>query len=145
VQRVNKGRVVVGDEELGAINRGLVLLLGVEKEDEENDIDYMVEKVINLRIFPDSEDKMNLSLQDIQGEILVVSQFTLLGDCRKGRRPSFFSAAPPKKAEDYYERFVSRLRERGFQVETGEFQAMMEVQIFNDGPVTIMLDSKKNF
>ncbi len=145
VQRVSRGKVVVGDEEVGVIERGIVLLLGVEKEDQEEDLDYIAEKVINLRIFPDAEDKMNLSLRDTGGEILVVSQFTLLGDCRKGRRPSFFAAAPPDKAQDYYERFVQKLRDKGFKVATGEFQAMMEVQIFNDGPVTLLVDSKKDF
>ncbi len=145
VQRVKNSRVVVNEREVGATGRGLVLLLGVEKGDQSGDIDFMVDKVINLRIFPDEEDRMNLSLQDIKGEILVVSQFTLLGDCRKGRRPSFFTAAPPEQAQDYYERFVQKVQGRGITVATGEFQAMMEVQINNDGPVTLLLDSKKNF
>jgi len=145
VQRVSQGKVAIGDEVVGEIERGLVLLLGVEKEDEESDLEYMVEKVINLRVFPDEEEKMNLSLQDVQGDMLVVSQFTLLGDCRKGRRPSFFTAAPPEKAEEFYDRFVKKIKERGINVATGEFQAMMEVQIFNDGPVTLLIDSKKSF
>jgi len=145
VQRVTSSRVVVNGREIGAIGRGLVILLGVEKGDQKADIDFMVEKIINLRIFPDAEERMNLSLQDIGGEILVVSQFTLLGDCRKGRRPSFFTAAPPEQAQDYYQIFVQKVQERGITVATGEFQAMMEVQINNDGPVTLLLDSKKNF
>jgi len=122
-----------------------LVLLGVSVDDTEKDASYLVEKTLNLRIFEDSEDKMNLSLLDIGGEILVVSQFTLYGDVRKGRRPSFIDAAQPEKANQLYEYFVSEIRKKLLRVETGKFQAMMDVELINDGPVTILLDSQKNF
>lgn len=145
IQRVKRASVTVEEEIIGKINKGLLVLLGVSNVDSEKDADYLVEKTLNLRIFEDSEDKMNLSLLDIKGEVLVVSQFTLYGDVRKGRRPSFIEAAPPEKANQLYEYFVSEVSKHLLQVETGKFQAMMDVELINDGPVTIMLDSKKVF
>lgn len=145
IQRVKSASVRVEDEIVGEIGKGLLVLLGVSNDDSEKDASYLVEKTLNLRIFEDSDDKMNLSLLDIKGEILVVSQFTLYGDTRKGRRPSFIDAAPPEKANRLYEYFVSEVRRKLLRVETGKFQAMMEVALVNDGPVTILLDSKKNF
>jgi D-tyrosyl-tRNA(Tyr) deacylase len=129
----------------GAIERGLVVLLGVSKEDKSTDVDYLVDKTLGLRVFPDSEHKMNLSLLDAGGGLLVISQFTLFGDCRRGRRPSFDAAAPPEQARALYERFIEQARQRGVAVETGVFQAMMAVELVNDGPVTILLDSAKQF
>lgn len=137
--------VETGDEVVGKIGQGLLVLLGAGKEDSAEDVEYLVEKIINLRIFEDDTGKMNLSLVDTGGEILVVSQFTLFGDCRKGRRPSFDKAAPPELAEDLYESFVQRLRDFGIPVQTGKFGAMMDVSLTNWGPVTLMLDSKKGF
>jgi D-aminoacyl-tRNA deacylase len=145
IQRVKSASVTVEGEVVGKIGKGLLVLLGVSNDDAEKDADYLVEKTLNLRIFEDSSDKMNLSLLDITGEVLVVSQFTLFGDVRKGRRPSFIDAAPSEKANRLYEYFVSKIREKLLQVETGRFQAMMDVELINDGPVTILLDSKKNF
>jgi D-aminoacyl-tRNA deacylase len=145
IQRVKRASVTVDGEIVGKIGKGLLVLLGVANDDSEKDADYLVEKTLNLRIFEDSEDKMNLSLLDINGEVLVVSQFTLYGDTRKGRRPSFIGAAPQEKANKLYEYFVSKMREQMLQVEKGRFQAMMDVELVNDGPVTILLDSKKNF
>lgn len=142
IQRVKSGAVYIDGKEVGRIGKGFVILLGVGQRDSIEDLDYLVDKVVNLRVFPDEEGKMNLSLLDVGGEVLVVSQFTLYADCRKGRRPSFTDAAPPDKGKEMYELFVSRLRERGLKVETGEFGAMMLVEIHNDGPVTIMLDSE---
>lgn len=145
VQRVKHANVKVEDKIIGEIEQGIMLLLGVENSDEEKDLEYMIDKVVNLRIFSDDEGKMNKSLLDINGSILVVSQFTLLGDARKGRRPGFIDAARPEKAVPYYEEFVKRLKDKGIKTEIGEFGADMEVSICNDGPVTILLDSKKIF
>jgi D-tyrosyl-tRNA(Tyr) deacylase len=135
----------VGEEITGRIGAGLLVLLGVRSGDTEKDANYLAEKVANLRIFADGDDKMNLSVKDIAGEVLVVSQFTLYGDCRKGRRPSYNDAAPPEVAERLYEYFVNRLKEQGLPVATGRFQAMMAVKLVNDGPVTILVDSEKIF
>lgn len=145
VQRVTFGRVTVAGQETGRIDQGLVVLLGVARGDTDSDLAYLVDKVVNLRIFEDDQEKMNLSVQDIGGQILVVSQFTLLGDCRKGRRPGFSEAAPPQEANAFYESFVAKVQEMGITVRTGQFQANMLVEIHNDGPVTMLLDSKKAF
>ncbi len=145
VQRVKRGQVTVNDSQVGSINKGAVVFLGVGKEDDIDDAQYLADKITNLRIFQDEEGKMNLSLKDIEGEALVVSQFTLYGDCRKGRRPSFYDAAPPEKAEELYQKFCKLMEEKGIKVEKGEFQAMMVVEIINDGPVTFILDSSKLF
>jgi D-aminoacyl-tRNA deacylase len=145
VQRVASSKVIVDEKIIGSINKGLNILVGISKEDTEEDLLYIKEKVINLRIFEDEADKMNLSLLDVKGEILVISQFTLYGDCRKGRRPNFMEAEGGEKAKVLYKRFVELLRESNLKVETGEFGAHMKVDIQNDGPVTLMLDSKKNF
>lgn len=143
VQRVNSGSVTVDEKVVGSIGKGFVVLLGVSEKDSRDDVAYMADKIVNLRIFEDEEEKMNLSLQDIKGELLVVSQFTLYGDCRKGRRPNFMSAARPEKAEELYEELVNRCREMGIKTETGTFQASMKVNIENDGPVTVIVDSEK--
>lgn len=145
VQRVNKADVKVDGKIIGEINNGLLVFVGVGNEDDENDLDYMVNKVLGLRIFQDQDDKMNLSVEDIGGEILVVSQFTLYGDVRKGKRPSFTASAPPDMGEKLYEEFSYKLKASGINVETGIFGADMKVSLVNDGPVTIMLDSKKTF
>lgn len=143
IQRVKRARVRVEGEVIGEIGPGLLILLGVAGRDSEADVDYLAEKTLNLRVFQDEADKMNLSLLDIGGEMLVVSQFTLYGDTRRGRRPSFIAAAPPELANRLYEYFVSRARRLVGTVETGKFQAMMDVELVNDGPVTIILDSEK--
>jgi len=143
IQRVNSGSVTVDGNRVGSIGKGFVVLLGVSEKDTEADVLYMVDKIVNLRIFEDGNEKMNLSLLDIRGELLVVSQFTLYGDCRKGRRPNFMNAARPEKAEELYKDFVQRCREMGVKTETGTFQAYMKVDIENDGPVTIIVDSEK--
>jgi len=135
----------VNGRTVGRIEKGLVVLLGVGQEDEETDADYLAEKCAGLRIFEDQQGKMNLSLPQVGGAALVVSQFTLYGDARKGRRPSFTDAAPPERAQPLYGRFVAKLRQAGIQVATGEFQAMMQVALVNDGPVTILLDSRRRF
>ena len=144
LQRVSSARVLVDSREVGCIGRGLVALVGVGKGDEESDTEYVVNKIRDLRIFEDAAGKMNLSLSDVGGAVLVVSQFTLYGDCRRGRRPSFAAAAPPEVARDHYHALVERLRASGLTVETGLFQAMMAVELVNDGPVTIVLDSRGN-
>ena len=146
VQRVSRADVRVGAEELGAIGLGLVVLLGVGREDDASDADHLAQKVAGLRIFADDEDKMNRSVLDVGGGVMVISQFTLYGDARKGRRPSFIDAAPPEGANELYEHFVARLRSAGVRrVVTGRFQAMMDVTLTNAGPVTILLDSRKGF
>ncbi len=143
VQRVLEAHVKVDEKIVGQIERGLVVLLGVAEGDTEVDLKYLVEKTVNLRIFEDDDGKMNRSLLDTGGSVLAISQFTLLGDCRKGRRPSFIGAAKPDEANQLYEQFVERIREQGVHVETGIFQADMKVHLVNDGPVTLVLDSTK--
>ena len=143
VQRVSRASVTVGEEVTGEIGKGLLVLLGVSNKDAEGDADYLVEKILNLRIFEDADEKMNLSLLDLQGELLVVSQFTLYGDTRRGRRPSFIDAAKPEEANRLYEHFVAQCGKQIYRVSTGRFQAMMDVELINDGPVTIILDSEK--
>jgi len=145
IQRVSRAKVTVDGEIVGEINKGVLVLLGVSDEDSEKDAAYLLEKIINLRIFEDVAAKINSSLLDIKGELLVVSQFTLYGDVRRGRRPSFVRAAAPDKANLLYEFFVVKAREQIGKVETGRFQAMMDVELVNDGPVTILLDSEKLF
>ncbi len=141
VQRASRGEVRVGGEVTGRVGRGLVVLLGVGQGDTEREADSLLDKIAGLRIFPDEEGKMNLSLEQVGGGLLVVSQFTLYGDCRKGRRPSFVGAAPPGEASRLYDYFVGRARARGLEVGTGVFQATMEVDLVNDGPVTLWLDT----
>jgi len=143
VQRSRNASVTVGGEVVGQITAGLVLLVGVTHEDSVEDAAYLADKVVNLRIFEDEHEKMNFSLLDTGGEILSVSQFTLYGDCRKGRRPNFMMAAKPDQAEQLYNLFNQLLRDKGIRVETGRFGAMMEVSLVNDGPVTLIMDSKK--
>ena len=145
VQRVTSARVSVGDRVTGEIGPGLLVLLGVEQGDGPPDLQYIAAKIRDLRIFPDDAGKMNLSVMDRQGAVLVVSQFTLSGDARNGRRPSFATAAPPQIARALYEDVVRELQGSGLRVETGEFQAMMQVSLVNDGPATILLDSRKTF
>jgi D-tyrosyl-tRNA(Tyr) deacylase len=145
VQRVTHCEVTVDGETTGRIGPGLAVFLGVSNSDTEKEANYLTDKVANLRIFADDNDKMNLSVKDIGGEILVVSQFTLYGDCRKGRRPSYNDAAPPALAERLYKYFVDNLKDKGLPIATGRFQAMMDVNLVNDGPVTILLDSEKDF
>lgn len=145
IQRVSEAEVVVDNEVTGKIQQGLLVLLGVEEGDSQKDCDYLADKVAGLRVFDDAEGKMNLAVTDVDGKLLVVSQFTLLGDCRKGRRPSFVDAAPPEIGQQQYEAFCQRIREQGIDVETGRFRSHMQVQLVNDGPVTLMLDSRKRF
>lgn len=145
IQRVSSARVVVAEQTTGAINAGLMVLLGVEKEDTEEDARYLAGKIAGLRIFSDDEGKMNLSVEGIGGGVLVVSQFTLLGDCRQGRRPGFSAAAPPEEADRLYLFFCDLLRQRGLDVATGIFRADMDVHLVNQGPVTFILDSRKRF
>ena len=143
VQRVKAAKVAVAGRPVGEIGPGLLIFLGVGAGDTDEDSDYLAGKIAHLRIFSDNRGLMNLSLTEIQGAALVVSQFTLWGDCRKGRRPSFTRAAPPDQARALYERFIAGMRGKGISVETGEFQEMMEVHLVNDGPVTLILDSSK--
>lgn len=145
VQRVKGASVTVDHRCVGKIDQGMVVLLGIGSKDTDQDLEYMVEKITGLRIFDDAEGKMNLSLMDIQSAMLVVSQFTLYGDCRKGKRPSWSDAAKPQKAQELYLRFVEKVKETGLKVETGIFQAEMLVEIQNDGPVTLLIDSTKSF
>jgi len=142
IQRVKKSSVRTGDEIVGRIGPGLLVLLGVAKEDRQSDADYLVNKIANLRIFEDDNGKMNRSLLETGGQMLVVSQFTLLGDCRKGRRPSFVAAADPAMAAELYAYFVEQVRGLGIGAETGRFRALMEVSLINDGPVTLVLESR---
>jgi D-tyrosyl-tRNA(Tyr) deacylase len=145
IQRAGHSSVEVNDQVIGEIYKGLVVFLGVGVDDEEEDCSYLADKISGLRIFEDSSGKMNLSIKDTGGEILCISQFTLYGDCRKGRRPSFIAAAAPEKAAFLYDKLCHMLRNKGLKVETGQFQAKMKVTVDNDGPVTILLDSKKHF
>lgn len=144
LQRVTKASVTVEDEIVGQIEHGFAILLGVAAGDQEADAQYLADKTVGLRVFDDDQGKMNLSIQDVKGSVLVVSQFTLLGDCRKGRRPSFVDAAPPEVAERLYETFVAAVAIAGVPVATGRFRTHMRVSIENDGPVTMLLDSRKN-
>lgn len=145
VQRVNFAFVRIEDKVESSIGQGLLILIGIGNQDGLEDVIWMAEKILNLRIFSDENEKLNLSIQDVKGEILVVSQFTLYGDCRKGRRPSYSEAASPDAAKAIYERFVEKLKESGLVVKTGVFQASMKVNLENDGPVTLLLDSEKEF
>ena len=145
IQRVTEASVKVGGETVGQIGKGFMVLIGVSAQDTEKDLKYMAEKVPNLRIFEDEQGKMNLSLKDVGGAILAVSQFTLYGDARGSRRPSFIQAARPEQANDYYEKLVAAWRSQGIAVETGVFRAEMQVGLVNDGPVTILMDSTKAF
>lgn len=145
VQRVSKAKVTVEGEVKGQIGMGLLVLLGVSEDDTEDDVRYLADKLVTLRIFPDDEGKMNRSLIDVGGGMLVVSQFTLFGDCRKGRRPSFIKAARPELADSLYRIFVAEVQGRGIQTGTGRFQAHMDVELVNDGPVTLLVDSRKEF
>jgi D-tyrosyl-tRNA(Tyr) deacylase len=145
IQRVKEAAVRVGQETVGEIGPGLLIFLGVGREDTEEDASHLAEKVLHLRIFADDQGRFNRSVKDIQGALLIVSQFTLWGDCRKGRRPSFSQSAPPEKAEPLYESFIRRIKTAGLRVASGRFQEMMEVSLINDGPVTLLLDSRKNF
>ena len=145
IQRVREASVVVNNQTVGAVETGLMVLLGVAQGDTGKDAAYLAEKTAGLRIFEDDHGKMNRSVEDIHGSILVISQFTLLGDCRKGRRPGFTEAAPPDLADALYKEYVAALRSRGLQVETGIFQAEMQVHLVNNGPVTLLLDSRRQF
>ena len=145
VQRVSSAHVIVDGETVGKIGHGLLILVGVQREDSDKDVTYTVDKITGLRVFEDAEGKMNLPITDTNGAILAVSQFTLLGDVRKGRRPSIITAADPETGNRLYEAVVSGLREKGLTVETGKFQTDMKVHLVNDGPVTILLDSQKLF
>jgi D-tyrosyl-tRNA(Tyr) deacylase len=145
VQRVRRASVKVGEETTGEISNGLLVLLGVGQDDVEADADYLAEKIAGLRIFEDDAGKMNLSTLDTGGAVLAVSQFTLFGDVRRGKRPSFDAAARPERARELYEYFVQQVRRLGLRCETGRFQAMMDVELVNHGPVTILIDSRKTF
>ena len=142
IQRVKKSSVAIDKKVIGEIGKGLLVLLGVAKTDETRDVDYLVEKILNLRVFEDENGKMNKSLIEINGEMIVVSQFTLLGNCRKGRRPSFVEAAEPEKANALYEKFINQVRQTGVSAKTGQFRTMMDVALINDGPVTLILESR---
>lgn len=143
VQRVTKSSVTIDNKKVSEIDKGILVLLGVGVDDTQKDADFLAEKIINLRIFEDDHGKMNISLKDINGQLMVVSQFTLLGDCRKGRRPSYVKAARPEKANELYEYFVEKAGSLGIETKTGVFQAMMDVSLVNSGPVTLILDTKE--
>jgi D-tyrosyl-tRNA(Tyr) deacylase len=145
VQRVKKARVDVAGQTVGEIEQGLLVFLGVGEEDSEKEAEYLADKIANLRIFSDADDLMNMSLLDTRGSALVVSQFTLWGDCRKGRRPSFAKAARPERAKELYDNFIKLLQTKGIKVASGRFQEMMDVHLLNDGPVTLLLDSSRTF
>ena len=142
IQRVKSSAVNVDDEAIGKIGSGILVLLGVAKTDKPSDAEYLADKIVNLRIFEDDKSKMNRSLLDTGGEMLVVSQFTLLGDCKKGRRPSFVNAAEPHLAHELYEQFVARVRQKGVSVQTGRFRTIMDVSLINHGPVTLIIESR---
>ena len=143
IQRVRSASVSIDGKEISIINKGLLVLIGVEKDDSSEDLDYLVKKTVGLRIFKDENENMNLSISDTECEVLVVSQFTLCADTRKGRRPSFINAATPNIAENIYQQYCEKLKEKDITVKTGQFGSMMEVALINDGPVTILLDSRK--
>ncbi len=145
IQRVREAEAEVDGEVVGKIGAGLLVLIGVGKDDVERDLEYVADKVLGLRVFEDDLGKMNLSIMDVKGEILAVSQFSLYGDCRKGRRPSFDESASPDIAEKLYNLFIEKIKDRGVRVETGRFRAIMDVHLINSGPVTILLDSRKVF
>lgn len=145
VQRVSEARVLVDKEVVGAINSGLCVFLGVGEGDSREDADYLADKITNLRVFADEEGKMNLSALDLDKELLIVSQFTLYGDCRQGRRPGYSQAASPQRAEELYDYFLEKLNDYNLPLASGQFKAMMDVDLINDGPVTLLLDSQKNF
>ena len=145
LQRVSCAKVTVAGEVIGSIERGLLVLLGVEQDDTEDDARVLADRTTGLRIFDDEAGKMNLSVRDIGGSVLIVSQFTLLGDCRKGRRPSFIDAAPPERADELYRLYVATIAAENIPTATGKFRAMMDVELVNDGPVTLLLDSRKRF
>lgn len=145
VQRVSRAQVSVDEQIIGSIGRGLLVLLGVGKDDSETEADYLLDKILNLRIFPDESGRMNIPLLDLpEAQLLIVSQFTLYGDCRKGRRPSYTEAAAPEQAKRLYDYFVARARATGIKVGTGIFQAMMAVELVNDGPVTLLIDTARH-
>ncbi|MCF8056510.1 MAG: D-tyrosyl-tRNA(Tyr) deacylase [Desulfocapsa sp.] len=145
IQRVSRASVTVDSEITGQIGTGVLIFLGIHKDDDEKEIKWMVKKIINLRIFEDDDGKMNRSLIDTNGAMLVVSQFTLYGDCRKGRRPGYSGAAPPETANTLYQQFIEAVRQKNISVASGRFQAHMDVELINDGPVTLLLDSSKTF
>lgn len=145
VQKVTRASVTVAGELVGEIGQGYMVLVGAEEGDAEADVNYCADKIVGLRVFEDADDKLNLSVKDVGGSVLLVSQFTLLGDARKGRRPSFIRAARPEQAEPLFEKLVQRVSDAGIPVATGRFRTHMEVSLVNDGPVTILLDSKKGF
>jgi len=145
IQRVSRAAVSVDQEQIGAIGHGLLLLLGIHRDDQETDLHWLVDKIVHLRIFEDAAGKMNRSLLDTGGAMLIISQFTLYGDCRQGRRPGYSSAARPEQAEALYEGFIKAVQKHGIQTATGRFQATMAVELVNDGPVTLLLDSAKIF
>ncbi len=145
VQRVSEARVLVNEKEVGAIDSGLCVFLGGGEEDSQEDADYLADKIVNLRIFADEEGKMNLSALALDKELLIISQFTLYGDCHQGRRPGYSQAASPQRAEELYDYFLEKLKDYSLPLASGEFKAMMEVDLINDGPVTLLLDSQKNF